>query len=748
MADDADDQTIFRTCPLCEATCGLEITVRDGAVHRIRGDRQDVFSNGFICPKGSTLKQLHEDPDRIRTPLIRDGENPDGSPRFREAEWDEAFAAIETGMAPFLANDRNAIGAYLGNPNVHNLAASIFNRPLVKALGSRNVFTASTVDQMPKHVSSGWLFGSPGSIPVPDIDRTDFLLMLGADPWESNGSLCTAPGMPDRLTALQERGGRFVVVDPRHSRSAAAADEHVPIRPGTDALLLAAIVTELDATGQINPGRLGPHTSGLDDVVAALAEFTPESVAAATGVDAETTRRLAAELAGAERAVTYGRIGTTTTTFGTLASWLIDVINLATGNLDEPGGAMFPTAATGPATKATPGGRGFATGRWESRVNSRSEVLGEYPVADLPEEILTEGDGQIRALVTVAGNPARSCPDSDRIEEALASLEFMVSVDIYLNETTRFANVILPARSALEKSHYDIAFYGLAVRNVANWSPPVFESDGPTDDEIHARLGLILAGLPADSDPALAYDAVIDTVLDRAIRRSGSPVEGTDADELKAQLTGETASDRALDAMLRVGAYGDGFGADPDGLTLAKLKANPHGIDLGPLESRLPNHLSTASGTIELNAPGFMSDLPRLAASMSVEPAAMTLVGRRHVRSNNSWMHNVNVLVKGRERCTLWINPSDANARGIEAGGLATVASAAGMVEATVEITDDIMAGVVSLPHGWGHSAPGARMQVAAERPGVNSNVLTDDAVDPLSGTSRLNGIPVTVTAV
>ncbi len=738
----SDDRIAYRTCPLCEATCGLEITVRGEQVRRIRGDRDDVFSHGFICPKGSTLKQLHDDPDRLRRPLIRrNGE-------LVEVEWPEAWVELDRRLAPYLAGNRDEIGVYLGNPNVHNLAHGIFVRPLLKALGTKTRFSASSVDQMPKHVACGYLFGDPLAIPVPDLDRTDYLLMLGANPLASNGSLCTAPDFPGRLAAIRARGGRIVVVDPRRSETAEVADEHLPIVPGTDALWMAALVTTLFDEGLVRLGAAAPHLSGIDEVRAALAPFTSESVAAVIGIDGATTRRIARDLAGAPTAAVYARMGTHTAEFGTLAAWLTDVLNVVIGALDSPGGAMFALPAVSQPVNPAGGGRGFATGRWHSRVKGHPEVIGELPVATLPDEVLTPGDGQIRALLTIAGNPARSCPDSARMEEALAAVELLVCIDPYLNETSRFADVVLPPVSSLEKSHYDLAFLALAVRNVANWSPPVFPPSGPSDAEILSRIGLIVSGLGPEADPAIVDQLVVGTLLDAAVRNEHGPVHGRDPAELAAMVTGDDPADRALDVMLRCGPYGDGFGAAPGGLSLELLAANPHGVDLGPLQPRLPGVLRTPSETVELAHPAILADLPRLLARLDRPAPDLVLVGRRHVRSNNSWMHNVEVLVKGRERCTLQVNPVDAERLGLVDGGSASVRSRVGWVNVTVEVADVCMPGVVSLPHGWGHDAPGARMAVAARYAGVNSNVLSDgEALDVPSGNAVLNGIPVTVTA-
>lgn len=746
----SDDRTVFRTCPLCEATCGLQIEIRDGAVKRIRGDQDDVFSQGFICPKGSTLKQLYEDPDRLRKPVVRRGVDEDGAPRFEEVEWDEAFAVVAEKLATVRADHGNsAIGAYLGNPNAHNLGWNTHARVFLKALGTRSMFSASTVDQMPRHVASGYLYGNGLRMPVPDMDRTDLLVLLGTNPFVSNGSICTAPGYPDRIEAVSARGGRVIVVDPSRTRTAEAADQHIRIRPGTDAVLLAAVAHHLIATDQVATGRVASLVDGMGELRDAVEPFSPDYAAQIAGVDADTIRALADEIAGAGSAAVHGRIGTTTVEFGTLTSWLIDVIAILTGNLDEPGGSMFPHSAV-ERVRPNRAGRPYRVGRWHSRVNANPEVQGELPAGDLPDEILEPGDGQLKMMFTVAGNPVLSCPDGERMDEAFASLDAMVSVDIYLNETTRHADVILPPASPLEKDHFDIAFYNLSIRNVANYSPVVFDTGQPGEDDIIARLALIVMGVDGD-DPDIVHDQLIAQILDGEVRADGGPVEGRDADELAASVTGTRGSERVLDALIRTGPYGDAFGANPDGLTVEKLRANPHGIDLGPLQPRLPEALDTAEGRIDLWAGPFLDELARL-ESRAVEWAGdgrLRLIGRRHLRSNNSWMHNVEVLVKGKPRCTLQLNPSDAAELGIVDGAKASVKSRVGELVVDVEVTDIVMEGVVSLPHGWGHGQAGTRMEVAAANAGVNSNVLTDPhALDPVSGTSVLNGIPVEVAAV
>jgi anaerobic selenocysteine-containing dehydrogenase len=756
-ASGAAVRTVQRVCPLCEAGCGLEVTVVGDRVTRIRGDRQDVFSHGYICPKGSTLRQLHEDPDRLRQPLVkRDGE-------LVPVSWEEAFAEVERRLVPIVEeHGRDAVAVYVGNPNAHNLSSLLFLRPLMKALGTTNTYSASTVDQRPKEVSAGLMFGGPLTIPVPDVDRTDYLVMLGANPFASNGSLATAPDWPGRIEALLARGGKLVVVDPRRSRTAQAASEHLAVVPGTDAFLLMSMVQVLAADGLVDLGHLAGVTVGVDEVLALAEPFTPEATAPLTGIDPATVRRIAHELAAAPSGCVYGRMGTTTAEFGTLTSWLVDVLNVLTGKLDRPGGAMFTTAAAGAAnTRGTPRyGRGLKLHRRRSRVRGAGETLGELPAACLAEEIDTPGEGQVRALLTVAGNPVVSTPNAGRLDAALPGLDLYVAVDVYVNETTRHADVILPGPSALQKSHYDLALLQLAVRNVAAFSPPVLDRDDgqPDEWEVLARLALILQGMGATADPAVVDDLVVQTLVGAAVADETSPVAGRDPADIVAGLGERRGPERLVDLMLRTGPYGDGFGNPAPlaartpggaGLSLDVLLAHPHGVDLGPLEPRLPDVLRTPSGMVELAPEPIVADVARLRAALSDRAGGdgMVLIGRRDLRSNNSWGHNVEVLVKGKPRCTLHLNPDDADRLGVVDGGDAKVSSRTGTITIPVEVTADIRPGVVSIPHGWGHDVDGVQLSVARRYAGVNSNILADDTlVDPISGNAVLNGIPVTVT--
>jgi anaerobic selenocysteine-containing dehydrogenase len=728
----------------------LELHLEGEEIALVRGDRDDVFSHGYLCPKGTAIRGLEADPDRLRVPQLRRGD------RWFDVSWDDAFAEIDTNLTRVIDTyGRDAVALYLGNPNAHNLAGLIYNRVLIQSLGTSNVYSASTVDQMPKQVSAGLMFGAALTIPVPDVDRTDYLLMLGANPFASNGSLMTAPDIPGRLRALRARGGRLVVVDPRRTKTAEEADEHLFIVPGTDAHFLFGLVHVLFADRLVRLGDVVPYVAGVDDVERLARDFSPEAVAPVCGIDASTIRRVAHDLAMAPSAAVYGRIGTCTQEYGTLASWLVDVLNVCTGNLDRPGGAMFTQSATStpPAPGSAGRGRGVRFGRRASRVRGVSEFFGELPVVCLAEEIETPGDGQVRAVITVAGNPALSNPDAARLDRALATLDFMVSVDIYRNETTRHANVILPPERELARGHYDLALYSLAIRNVANYSPAVVElRDGELPEyQVLLRLAAIAAGQGAGADIAALDDFVVSGLVQKAVTRGGSNVEGRDADELLGMLAARRGPERVLDLMLRTGPYGDGFGADAKGLSLDLLEANPHGVDLGPLEPRVPEVLRTPSGMIELAPELLVTDVDRLRASLAGRGdgnggGRLRLVGRRDLRSNNSWMHNVEVLVKGKPRCTVHVHPDDARRAAIADGDLVTVRSASGEIVLPAEVTDAVMAGVVSIPHGWGHDVDGVALQVAAGYAGANSNVLAGTAAfDPLSGNAVLNGIPVDI---
>jgi anaerobic selenocysteine-containing dehydrogenase len=730
----------YRTCPLCEAMCGLELHVDDGHVTLTRGDRGDVWSKGFICPKGTTLGHLHDDPDRLREPMLRDGD------RWTSVSWDTAFERCEE----LLLGVRERYGpaaltAYIGNPTAHNFSLGRYVGMLMGLAAFPMIYSAGTVDQWPKNVACALMYGNMWSIPAPDVPRTDYFVVMGANPHASQGSLLACPDLLGEIDGIRARGGKTVVIDPRRTGTADRADEWIPIVPGTDAAFLLGVVHVLFAEALIDLGDVADLVNGVDDVAVVARDFPPEAVAATCGIDAETIRRLAREIAAARAAAVYGRIGLCNQEFGTLASWLIDVVNVLTGNFDRPGGLMFgnPIAWSLASLPNPEWADGYHFGRWHSRVRGAPEVLGQVPVSCLAEEIATPGEGQLKALVTIAGNPVISAPDAGRLDAALPMLECMISVDNWLNETTRHAHVILPGLSALEQPHYDELIWSWASRSAGNYSPAVLpRDDRPHEWEILIRLGALCAGMRNDEIDVAALDDDFLAALATA--------KGLEPADVLAQYEGTRLEgggpERLLDLTIRTGPWGDWYGREPDGLTLASFEAEPHGIDRGPMVPRARDVVRTPSGKIELAPSYIIGDVPRLRDRLAREGEALVLTSRRHVRSNNSWMHNVTVLVKGKDRCTLLIHPDDAEHAGVTDGALARVSSEAGSVEVPVEVSDEMMRGVVSLPHGWGHDKLDARLSVAREHAGVNNNLLAPGTfVDAISGNAAVNGIPVEV---
>jgi anaerobic selenocysteine-containing dehydrogenase len=707
-------ETHYRSCNLCEAICGVEIRVENGRIASIRGDRKDGFSRGHICPKAVALQDIHNDPNRLRQPLRRTAGG-----GWERIGWDVALDETAEKIRGIQnEHGRDAIGVYLGNPNVHNLGSLLYGPPLLRSLRTKNKFSATSVDQLPHHVAATLMFGHKLLLPVPDIDRTRHLLVLGANPVVSNGSMMTAPGFKKRLEELRQRGGRLVVVDPRRTETASVADRHHFIRPGSDALLLMALLHVILGERLEVTGRLAEICDSLETVRALAGEFSPECAAPATGIAADDIRGIARDFATAPAAVCYGRMGLSTQGFGGLCQWLINVLNVVTGNLDRPGGAMFTNPAVDLLATA---GRGHL-GRQTSRVRGLPEFGGELPVAALAEEILTEGPGRIRGLITVAGNPVLSTPNGVQLERALVGLDFMVAIDFYHNETTRHCHIILPPTAALEHDHYDLVFNLLAVRNVAKYSPAVFGSlaDARHDWQILAELHRRLGG-------------------------------GSAKERLKRWLSAKLGPRRTLDLGLRFGPYGTGLRPFGRGLSLKKLERAPHGLDLGPLEPSLPGRLRTPERRIELAPAVYVEDVERLREALEGDAPddSLRLIGRRHLRSNNSWMHNYPRLMGGKDRCTLLMHPDDAADRGLRDSQLVAVESRTGRIEVPLELSDEVMRGVISLPHGWGHHRSGTQTTTARQHPGASLNDVTDDLeVDPLCGTAVLSGVPVRVERV
>ena len=697
----SDIQTHHRTCNICEAMCGIEIRHQDKQILSIRADKKDPFSLGHICPKAVALQDYYHDPDRLKTPLRKTAHG------WEDIGWDQAFAEIGSKMRAIQASHgANSVGVYLGNPNAHNLGNAIFFPHFFKALGSTSRFSSASADQLPHHVAANYMFGAGMAIAVPDINRTDFMLIIGANPVVSNGSMMTGAGMPKRLKAIQQRGGRVVVIDPRRTETAQIADEHHFIRPERDALLLLAMIQHIVANNRVNLRHLADSVVGLKELKAMTAPYTPEAVADSVGIGAKEISRLAMAFSEAASAVCYSRMGASTQSFGGLCQWATVVLNVITGNFDRPGGAMFPQPAFDLLARVTPG-KPNSYGRYQSRVRQLPFYNGEFPVATLADEIDTPGEGQIKALFTIAGNPVLSAPNGDRLDRSFEGLDFMVSVDIYLNETTRHADIILPATTGLEVAHYDVFFNSFAVSNTAKYSTPTFEKEPNQkhDWEILKALSASLTGVPDD----------------------GSTPE------------------MILDMALQASHYPD--------LSLQKLLDHPHGIDLGPLKPCAAERIKTADGKIQLAPQLFIDDLPRLNQVLDQDANNNTafplrLISRRLVRNHNTWTHNSHRLVKGKNQVTLQINPKDADPLGVSDGDTVQVTSANGQISIEVELDDGMMPGVVSMPQGWGRRNR-TRMNVAAKHPGVSINSLTDhNRIDALTGNAAFNGTAVRIEVV
>ena len=694
--------TKYRTCNLCEALCGLEIEVENNEVLSIRGDKEDVLSKGHICPKAVALKDIHEDPDRLKFPIKKvNGE-------WVKISWEEAIN--ETAQRLFEVQQKygnNALGVYQGNPSVHNLGTSLFSPNFIRALKTKNRFSATSVDQLAHHLAAEFMFGHPNLIPVPDIDRTDFWVIMGGNPMVSNGSLMTAPNVSQRLKDIQKRGGKVIVIDPRRTETADKSDQHLFVKPGTDIWLILAMINYVFEKNKINLAHIENYISKeqLQDIQTIIQQFTPELAAQKTGIDLSEIYQLAKEFTEAKSAVWYGRLGVSATEFGGLCHWAINTLNILTGNFDQAGGAMWAQPLVSTVRKS----KSKRFGRWKSRVRNLPEFGGELPSNTIAEEILESGEGQIKTMITSCGNPVLSVPNGQKLDEAFASLDFMVSIDIYLNETTRHADIILPPATGLETPHYGLAFHALAVHDTAKYSEAVLEKEAGTK-----------------------FDWEIFLALQKAYEKLALTKEEFDAKSGYFNLTLEMM----MQGMLM---------KSPKGITLEDLKQHKHGIDLGNLKTQIPEILMTEDSQVDLLPDIYKNDLNRLLKKENpVE--GLLLIGRRQLRSNNSWLHNSYRMVKGRERCTMLIHPNDANKHNIENGEEVEVTSRVGQVKIKAEVSDEVGEGTVSIPHGWGHHRKGIKMKVAADHAGVSMNDLADEMlVDEMSGVAVINGIPVTV---
>jgi anaerobic selenocysteine-containing dehydrogenase len=732
-------ETIYRSCPTCEASCGLvmEVDRKAKQIVSIKGDPDNHRSRGYVCAKSQAFRYIYEDPERLTKPVKKvDG-------KWQEIGWEEALDETAKRLADIREKyGKDAIAMYYGNPNGHNFSTQIYTQMFITLLNTERFFSAGSVDQQPKNLSCELLYGNGWVFPIPDIDHTDFFVCMGGNPMVSQGSLMSAPDIENRLKAIQQRGGQVVVIDPRRTETADVADQHLFIRPGTDAFLLMAFVNELFATDRVNPGRLMDFTDGIEKLETLSAPYTPEAVASITGVPAERLRQLVNDFCSASTPVLYGRIGLCTQRFGTLASWLVDVVNILTGRLDAKGGAMFPRPATAhndPA--AAPPELGY--NRWQSKARGFPEYMSMLPASLMAEEMELQGEHQVRALITVAGNPVLSVPNGKRIHAAMKNLDFVVAFDFYINETTSQADIIIPSTTQLEHSNYDFMFTSTCVRNFAQYSPQTFAPEpGAMDqwqiiNEVTARMhGMTRADLEG-----MMLDGMIGQ-----LQANAPDLAHLSTDDIKLKTADHHGPERLLDIMLRAGPYGDKFTGE--GLTLAQLKEAPHGIDLGALEPRFPELLATKNKRINIAPELITADLSRLHAALEKGPDdAMLLIGRRHIRDMNSWLHNLNNYARGKNRCTLLINPQDAQRIGLQDDGMATIKSRVGEFRAQVSITDRIMPGVVSLPHGFGHTYRETQQSVASSlTPGISANDLVDDnEMDLPSGTSVVNGVPVAV---
>ncbi len=690
--------THYRTCNLCEAMCGLKITLTDDTISKIEGDKEDTFSRGHICPKAYGLKDIYEDTDRLKTPLRKNN-----SGQWEEVSWEAAYEIVVSKIKETQANFGNdAIGVYQGNPSIHNLGTMLYAPSFFKQLQTKNNFSATSTDQLPHHFASWLMFGHPLLIPIPDIDRTDFMLIIGGNPLASNGSMMSVPDVGNRLRDIQKRGGKFMVIDPRKTETALKADKHLFIRPGTDVYFLLAFIHVLFSTDKVDLKAAEKYTVGVDKLRDLTVDYTPRKVAEITGISVDDIFALVTEFTNAKTAVCYGRIGVSTQAFGGVCQWLINAINVLTGNCDAEGGTMFTLPAIDFVGHAKPKNR---FNRWQSRVRKFPEFIGELPVACLAEEILTPGDGQIKMMFTSCGNPVLSTPNGGQLDKAFEKLDFYVAFDIYLNETTRHADLILPPATGLENSHYDMTFHNLAVRNTTKYSPRLFEkSEGAKYDwEIFQELSCLLSG-------------------------------GNLAD-----FTPEQPEEK-LKMGMKFGSYG---------LDFEEIKNVVHGVDLGALKPQFPARLKTPDQTLDLAPELLVNELLRVEENMdklSLGEGEFLLIGRRHLRDNNSWMHNVNQLMKGRNRCTLQMNAEDAAKMQLLDNQLVDVQSRVGKVTLPVEINDLMMPHVVSMPHGYGHGKKGTKMAVANQFTGVSINDLTDDLViDELTGNAAFSNVKVKV---
>ena len=697
-----DNKIHYRTCNLCEAMCGLEITYKEKKVISIVGDKKDPLSKGFICPKSLALKDLYEDPDRLKTPIKRTENG------WQEISWTEAFDEVEIQIKKIQEKyGNNAVATYQGNPNVHNVGSMLYGGPFLKSLRTKQKYSATSADQLPHHIASLKMFGHQMLIPIPDIERTDYLLILGANPGASNGSLLTAPGFPQKIKSIQKRGGKVINIDPRFTETSKISSQHLYINPGKDALFLLSLLHVIFDQGIEEKTHLSNYLKGLEEIKEIVKEYSPKKTALLIGIDSLEIQKIAKDFMNSKTAVCYGRMGVSTQEYGGICQWLINVLNIVTNNMDKVGGAMFTKPAIDLVYMTGIQGKVGNFDRYRSRVHNLPEYSGELPVATLADEILTEGEGQIKMFICTAGNPVLSAPNGKKMEKALEKLDFMVSIDIYLNETSKYANIILPTTNGLETLHYDLVFHQLAIRNTAKLSEVLFEKD---ENQKHDWQ-------------------ILNELTERITEKKNS-------------LTPEMM----LDNMFQYSPYKEA------NLSVNKLKENPNGIDLGSLQPLLIKRIFTVDKKINVSPQIFIDDLKRLDKELYKDTKEeetkypFALIGRRHLRNNNSWMHNSKLLMKGKNRCTVLMSSKDANNLSITDHQKIKIISNVGSIELPVEISDEMKEGVLSIPHGFGHNRNGTKIKLAEENAGESINDLTDDnKIDKLTGNANFSGTRVKV---
>lgn len=692
-------QKHYRTCNLCEAMCGLEITHQNQKLISIKGDKAAVLSRGHICPKATALEDLHFDKDRLKTPIKRTKSG------WIALSWEDAFDEVAHNLRDIQKKyGQDSVATYQGNPSVHNIGTMLFSSDFIKSIASTQRYSATSVDQLPHHFASLMMFGHYLMFPIPDIDHTDFMLIMGGNPAVSNGSIMTAPDFSNRLKAIQKRGGKVAVVDPRLTETAQIADDYYAVNPGSDALLLLALIQVIFDKHLAQPKHLKTILKGYENLQIITKHYTPERISEAVGLSAKVISDLACQFATSKTAVCYGRVGLSMQAFGGLCQWLVNCLNCITGNLDAIGGALFTLPAIDVVGSAKQTGKTGSFNKRQTRVDKLPEFTGEFPVVALADEILTPGNGQVKALVSIAGNPVLSTPNGTKLEQALESLEFMAAIDIYLNETTKHANIILPPTTGLETSIYDLVFHQFAIKNTVAYAPALFEKE-----------------------PNQRHDWEIFKALTARLSGKENPLN----------------LEQTLDYLLQFSYYNE------PKLSVKELLKHPHGIDFGNLKPQLPGRLFTSDKKIDLIPDLLVADLKRLDKILSVKANKtypFYLIGRRQLRSNNSWMHNSERLSKGKNRCTLLINSDDAKILKLFNGQKACVSSNVGSLTIEIETTSKIKRGVVSIPHGWGHHRKETKLSIAQKNAGVSLNDLTDkNRIDALTGNADFSGTRVRI---